>query len=60
MLLDDKPYPTYNHISPLTKAVEKNNNRCISILLTYMSYIDHDFSTFIQDLFPKLIDYKTF
>ena len=30
--------------APLSKAVEKDNNRCVGSLLKYMSYIEHDFS----------------
>jgi len=52
-------YPTLS-IAPLSKAVKSDNNRCVGILLEYMSNINHDFSTSIQDLFPLLIDQSTF
>jgi hypothetical protein len=42
-------------ILPITKAVKRDNNRCINILLEYMSYIEHDFSDNIQDIFCDLI-----
>ena len=41
-----KFYPNFS-ILPLTKAVKSDNNRCVSILLEYMSNINHDFSTSI-------------
>ena len=48
------------HILPITKAVKNDNNRCINILLRYMSYIEHDFSQKIKDIFPELIDKPEF
>jgi hypothetical protein len=53
---DQKKYYPNLFIAPLSKAIKKDNNRCVSLLLQYMSNIEHDFSTSIQDLFPKLID----
>jgi hypothetical protein len=54
-----KYYPELS-IAPLSKAVLKDNKRCVALLLKYMSNTYIDISPRIMDLFPKLIDQNFF
>ena len=47
-------------VSPLSLALKEGNNRCVEIILSFMSKIDYNASSkFIEEM-PHLIDYNSF
>lgn len=47
-------------VSPLSLALKEGNNRCVEIILSFMSKIDYNASSKFIDEMPQLTDYNSF
>ena len=47
-------------VSPLSLALKEGNNRCVEIILSFMSKIDYNASSKFIDEMPSLTDYNSF
>lgn len=51
---------THQTVSPLSLALSEGNNRCVEIILSFMSKIDYNASSKFIHQMPNLTDYNSF
>ena len=57
---DEEKEQKLNKITPLHLAYKEGNNRCINLILLYMSMIDQNCSETISDILHKLVECENF